>query len=353
MASPSPDNSGRALTPLLRAVLLADLADSTALVERLGDAAAAQFLQKLDLRIRDLIEFTGGRLIDKSDGLLVLFERPVQAVDFALRYQQLLRVVEREEGFPIRARIGIHVGEVLTWTNSALAVAAGAKPLEVEGLAKPVAARLMMLALPGQILLTSMAQTLAQRAQAELGERADRLRWLVHGRYRFKGVPAAMLVHEVGEADQAPMAVPPSGTKAWRELPIWKRPPVLAAELLVVFGIGGFYLFGALRSPPALAFHSRDWVVLGDVSNFTDDPRFEDSVETALRLDLEQSRFVNVVSDLKLRATLERMGRGERTVIDRAIGSEIALREGARAAAADRGRGWRPLARQPGGGRSE
>ena len=141
MAPSSPDTAGRALTPLLRAVLLADLADSTALVERLGDAAAAQLLQNLDLRIRDLIEFTGGRLIDKADGLLVLFERPVQAVDFALRYQQLLRQVEREEGFPLRARVGIHVGELMTWTNSALAVAAGAKPLEVEGLAKPVAAR--------------------------------------------------------------------------------------------------------------------------------------------------------------------------------------------------------------------
>jgi putative peptide modification system cyclase len=331
MAIPSPDHAGRTLTPLLRAVLLADLADSTAMVERLGDMAAAHLLQKLDLRIRDLIEFTGGRLIDKADGLLVLFERPIQAVDFALRYQQLLRQVERDEAFPLRARVGIHVGELMAWTNPAGAVAAGAKPLEVEGLAKPVAARLMALAIPGQILMTSMAQTLAQRAQTELGERSERLRWLVHGRYRFKGVPAAMLVHEVGEIGAAPLAAPPSNAKAWRELPLWKRPPVVAAELLVLFALGGFYLYGAFRSPPAMAFHARDWVVLGDVSNFTDDPRFEDSVETALRLDLEQSRHVNVVSDLKVKATLERMGRSEHTVIDRAIGSEIALREGARA----------------------
>ena len=328
---PSAEAVSRELTPLLRAVLLADLADSTAMIERLGDVAAAQLLQKLDLRIRDLIEFTGGRLIDKSDGLLVIFERPIQAVDFALRYQQLLRETERDEGFNLRARVGIHVGELMTWTNPVLAVAAGAKPLEVEGLAKPVAARLMSLAMPGQILITSMAQTLAQRAQAELGVRAERLRWLVHGRYRFKGVPAAMLVHEVGEIGLAPLLPPASGAKAWRELPLWKRPPVIAAELLVLLGLGGFYLYGTLHSPPALAFHARDWVVLGDVSNFTDDPRFDDSLATAVRVDLEQSRYLNVVSDLKVQATLERMGRSQHTIIDRAIGSEIALREGARA----------------------
>ena len=331
MAIPSPDVAGRTLTPLLRAVLLADLADSTAMVERMGDTEAAQLLQNLDLRIRDLIEFTGGRLIDKADGLLVLFERPIQAVDFALRYQQILRQVERSENLCLRARIGIHVGELMAWTNPAAAVALGAKPLEVEGLAKPVAARLMALALPGQILMTSMAQSLAQRAQSELGERAGRLRWLVHGRYRFKGVPAAMLVHEVGEAGLAPLALPPSGIKAWRELPLWKRPPVIAAELLALVVVAGFYLYGTFRSPPALAFQARDWVVLGDVSNFTDDPRFEESVQTALRVDLEQSRFVNVISDLKMQAALERMGRGSSTAIDRAIGSEIALREGARA----------------------
>src|SRR5215216_2616823 len=83
--------AGSPVTPVLRAVLLADLADSTAFVQRFGDARAAAALQRLDLQIRDLLEFTGGRLIDKADGLLALFERPIQAVDFALRYQQALR----------------------------------------------------------------------------------------------------------------------------------------------------------------------------------------------------------------------------------------------------------------------
>jgi putative peptide modification system cyclase len=331
VAPPPRSTAGSTVTPVLRAVLLADLADSTAFVQRFGDVRAASVLQRLDLQIRDLLEFTGGRLIDKADGLLAIFERPIQAVDFALRYQQALRQLSVDEGEPIAARVGIHVGELMTWTNTDQDVRAGAKPLEVEGLAKPVAARLMALALPGQILVSSMAQALAQRAQAELGERADRVKWVSHGRYRFKGVPAPILVHEVGELGTSPLKQPPSGHKVWRELPLWRRPPVLAAELLVMLGVVGFFGWTALRSPPALAFQQRDWVVVGDLNNFTGDTRLDDSLDTALRVSLEQSRYVNVVPDLKVRSVLQRMGRSPDATVDRAVASEIAMREGARA----------------------
>ncbi len=330
-SSASRSSVGSPVTPLLRAVLLADLVDSTAFVAAFGDERAARALQRLDLQIRDLLEFTGGRLIDKADGLLAIFERPIQAVDFALRYQQALRQFSVNEGARLTARVGIHVGEVMTWSNPADAVAAGAKPLEVEGLAKPVAARLMTLALPGQILISSMAQSLAQRAQSELGDRAQRLRWMMHGRYRFKGVPAPLLVHEVGEAGFAPLREPPSGQKAWRELPFWRRPPVLAAEVALLIGVLGFYGYAVFRSPPAIGFQERDWVVVGDMSNFTGDPRLEDTLDVALRVGLEQSRHVNIVSDLKVKDALKRMGRSQMATVDRAVGSEIALREGARA----------------------
>ena len=53
----------------------------------------------------------------------------------------------------------------MTWANEPKDVLAGAKAFEVEGLAKPVAARLMNLALPGQILMSGMAQNLCHRAQ--------------------------------------------------------------------------------------------------------------------------------------------------------------------------------------------
>ena len=59
-----------------------------------------------------------------------------------------------------------------------------------------------------------------ERRHVRLGEAGGRLRWLMHGRYRFKGVPAPMLVHEVGEPGLSPLRAPDSGSKAWRELPL-------------------------------------------------------------------------------------------------------------------------------------
>ena len=61
-------------------------------------------------------------------------------------------------------RTGIHLGEVILRRKPAEHVARGAKPVEVEGLAKPTAARIMSLADPNQILLTRGTFDLAHRA---------------------------------------------------------------------------------------------------------------------------------------------------------------------------------------------
>lgn len=333
MALPSdspPHAAPPAITPLLRTVLLCDLVNSTALVERVGDARMALLWQRLDQMLQRELARHQGQLIDKADGVLALFERPVQALAFALAYQQGLHALDGEFGEALRARVGIHVGEVMTWTHSREEVLAGAKPVEVEGLAKPVAARLMALALPGQILLSGMAQNLAQRAQGELGEQGKALRWQLHGRYRFKGVPAPMLVHEAGLVGLSPLKPPTSGDKAWRELPVWRKPPVLALELLVVVGLATAGLWSVLKSPPAIAFNERDWVVVADFNNLTGETLYDDALDSALRIGLEQSRYVNVLSDLQVDQALQRMQRDEPR-LDRQSGSELALREGAKA----------------------
>src|SRR5690349_6824042 len=128
---------------LLRALVLCDLAESTGLVERLGDKAAAELIRKHDRVVRVALQRHGGREIDKTDGFLLLFERPIEAVAFALEYQRGLRALAEETKQPLSARVGIHVGDVMVWDNVPADVARGAKPMEVEGLAKPVAARLM------------------------------------------------------------------------------------------------------------------------------------------------------------------------------------------------------------------
>ncbi len=320
-----------AAAPVLRTIVICDLADSTAIVEQLGDADSAELMRRHDRLARDLLRRHDGREIDKTDGFLMLFDRPIGAVAFALDYQRELHRLAQEESFPLRARVGIHVGDVVLWQNADADIERGAKPVEAEGLVKSVAARVTSIARPGQILLSGIAMSLARRAQGELGT-LPALRWHNHGNYRFKGVPEVVPVYEVGEDGVAPFKSPAWTGKAHREVPWWRRPGSLAVEAAVLLAAIAIPAYFSLRTPPAIAFAERDWVVVGDLRNLTADANFNDSLQSAFRIGLEQSRYVNVLSDLKARETLKLMQRDpDKTPIDRDTGSEIAVRDGVRA----------------------
>ena len=315
--------------PQLRTLLLTDLCDSTGLVEKLGDGPAAALFRDHDRLVLELQQRWRGRLIDRSDGLLLLFERPLDGLGFALDYRRGLEALgNAHRTDPLLARAGLHVGEVLIWRNSEEAVNAGAKPVEIEGLAKPFTARLMQLARPGQILLSSVVEPLVRRSVRELGERGNELQWRSHGRWLFKGVPEVQEVHEVGEPGLAPLRAPRGDAKARREMPVWRRPVAIAAEVVVVVGlvVGGWFM---TRPEPAIAFSERDWVVVGDLRNMTGDPRYDGAIEAALRTSLEQSQFVNVVPDARAQSVLALMKRAD-SRIDRSTGLGVAQRTGAR-----------------------
>lgn len=315
--------------PQMRALLFTDLCDSLILVERIGDAAAAELFQEHDRLVLNLQQRWNGQLIDRSDGLFLLFERPVDALGFALDYQCSLSALGTQRRLEVRARAGLNVGEVILWNNSAEAVAHGAKPVEVEGLAKPMAARLMQLARPGQILLSSAAESMVRRSSAELGERAQGLKWRSHGRWRFKGVEPVQEVFEVGEAEVAEFRRPRGHSKARPSTPWWRKPVAVSLQtgVAVILLVVGWTL---LRPVPAIAFAERDWVVLADVQNLSGNMLLDDGFEHAFRISLEQSRYVNVLSNLKVDEALNRMQR-ERPTMDLETAVEVASREGARA----------------------
>jgi TolB-like protein/class 3 adenylate cyclase/tetratricopeptide (TPR) repeat protein len=199
--------------PAIRTLLLCDLIASTQLVERLGDSAAAELLARHDRIARDLLGAFNGREIDKSDGFLLLFERPIEAVRFALAYQSRLRELGAESNAALASRVGIHLGEVVLRENAADDVGRGAKPLEVEGLAKATAARVMSLAGQGRILMTRTAYDFARRGSVGTAQEAT-LRWAAHGRYRMAGVDEPVEVCEVAAAGADALTPPPNSEKA-------------------------------------------------------------------------------------------------------------------------------------------
>ena len=183
-----------------RALLVTDIVDSTLAAERLGDASMAALWREHDRRARDLLAQWKGREIDKSDGFLLLFDDPAAAAGYASAYHRALSRLAP----PLAARAGLHVGTVELRQNPQEHVARGAKPIEVDGLAKAVAARVMSIALGGQTLAT--AQALAQLNDA---------RWRSHGHWRMKGLDEPIELFELGD-DDAPWTPPPESSKAYR-----------------------------------------------------------------------------------------------------------------------------------------
>lgn len=186
-----------------RVLVMTDVVDSTLTTTRLGDARAAQLWVAHDRMARDLLATWRGREIDKSDGFLLLFDVVDDAIGYALAYQRALAGLQP----PLQARAAVHRGTVLVRETPPHDVARGAKPLEVDGAAKPTAARIMALARAGQTLVSAPARSALPAGHT--------VRVLSHGHWRFKGIDEPVELFEAG-ADDARFAPPPDGPKGWR-----------------------------------------------------------------------------------------------------------------------------------------
>lgn len=193
----------------VRALLLTDVVDSTRLAQQIGDVAMAALWAAHDRVARDLLPVWRGREIDKTDGMLLLFEQAADAAGYALAYHRALAALQP----PLPARAGLHVGPVLLRENLPGDVARGAKPLEVDGLAKPTAARVMALARGGQTLLSAEAQgaLVADGLRAGDGGLATRS----HGHWLLKGLAEPVELFELGTPGPG-FHAPDDGDKAHR-----------------------------------------------------------------------------------------------------------------------------------------
>ena len=194
------------------ALLLTDLVDSAGLAQRLGDEAMAHVWAAHDRVARDLLRQWNGREIDKTDGFLLMFGRAQDALAYVLAYHRALAELEAtlqavdDKPLRLRARAGLHVGAVTVRETPAADVALGAKPLEVDGVSKPLAARVMSTALGGQTLITAAARD-------ALGAITQRV--VSHGHWRVQGLPMPLELLEVGEPG-APFTPPPDADKVYR-----------------------------------------------------------------------------------------------------------------------------------------
>jgi class 3 adenylate cyclase len=147
----------------LAAVLFSDIVESTRMVTTMGDHRWMELLERYEAVTNLELERYEGRLIDRAgDGLFATFEGPARAI----RCAAAMRDRSRELG--IETRSGIHIGEV------------SMRDGHVRGIAVHVAARVVSVAAPGEVLVSRTVKDLVPGSGLHLVDRGD---------HRLKDIP--------------------------------------------------------------------------------------------------------------------------------------------------------------------
>ena len=110
-----------------------------------------------------------------------------------------------------------------------------------------------------------------------------------------------------------------------RPAPHWKTIAAAALAVLLVAGGGYFYLH---RTPKLT---DKDTIVLAGFENNTGDPVFDGTLRQGLVVQLQQSPYLSLVPDQKVRATLKLMGKPVESAPTGETAREVCQRVGAKA----------------------
>jgi class 3 adenylate cyclase len=130
---------------VLATVLFTDIVNSTATLERIGDAAWREDLLSHNARIREVINtFRGREVATTGDGFLVVFDGATNAVRCGAA------MVRAADALGIEIRVGIHTGEVEFIADN------------VRGVAVHTAARILSVAGPNEVLVSETTHDLLE-----------------------------------------------------------------------------------------------------------------------------------------------------------------------------------------------
>jgi len=123
-----------------------------------------------------------------------------------------------------------------------------------------------------------------------------------------------------------------AGTEQPKQTITYRRPGkllsyVAAGLCLALLIIGGIYY----RTHRNTRLSGNDTIVLADFSNSTNDPVFDETLKTGLSVALNQSPFLNVLSENTVAETLQQMTRAPVTKLTPELASEVCLRAGSKA----------------------
>jgi DNA-binding winged helix-turn-helix (wHTH) protein len=148
-----------------------------------------------------------------------------------------------------------------------------------------------------------------------LGDSADNPRYVeTLARRGYRLMPAIEYLEAVPETAPVEViakALPPRGRTRWA----W------VTGVLIAIGALGVWRYEVYRHPITLA--PTDTIVLADIDNRTNDPVFDDALNTALRYEMEQTPYLNLLGLDKTYATLGQLQLAQTTKITPEIAREI------------------------------
>ena len=141
---------------MLTSLLFTDIVGSTDIAQRLGDAQWKELLGSYYKTTRLILDrHRGHQIATTGDGVLAYFDSPARAIRCG---EALTKSVE---GLELQIRVGVHTGEVeLTSDN-------------LRGLTVHIAARVMALAGPGEILVSATSRQLASGSDLSFEDRGE------------------------------------------------------------------------------------------------------------------------------------------------------------------------------------
>ncbi len=154
---------------ILATILFVDVVDSTAILERIGDAGWRDLLAQHHEAIQLELDRHRGREMDRAgDGLLALFDGPARAVECASA------IVRRARAIGLEVRAGLHTGEVEM------------VPGGVRGMAVHLASRIAAVAEPGEVFVSTTTHELVAGSGLSFTSRGKRqLKGISQGREVF------------------------------------------------------------------------------------------------------------------------------------------------------------------------
>jgi class 3 adenylate cyclase len=174
IVAPTEDVAGPDIPSSMTAIMFADIVDSTALTERLGDAAFRAKARELDAALRAIIREHSGTAIEGKllgDGVLAVFTSAREGIAAAM----VCAMAGGQAGLPLH--LGLHAGDVIREDNN------------VYGGAVNIASRISGLSAPGEVLVSETVRSLARTSAG--------VRFEDRGEQALKGVGEAVRVWAV------------------------------------------------------------------------------------------------------------------------------------------------------------